>query len=203
MKRGAIVLAGGQSRRMGQPKAWLPFGSETLLQRILEILRPIVSCQIVVAAAGQRLPELPAGVVCVVDERPNRGPLEGLHAGLAAGAGLADVFYASSCDVPLLKRALVERLFDLMQPADQIVVPRDQQHFHPLAAVYRCDVLPLIQDLLRHDRLRPFYLFEQAITRIVPTDQLRDVDPRLDSLRNLNTPEEYEAALNEMRVNSP
>jgi molybdopterin-guanine dinucleotide biosynthesis protein A len=195
MKRGAIVLAGGQSRRMGRPKASLPFGRQTLLGRVLDVVGPLVSCQIVVAAADQPLPELPDGVICAVDQNPNRGPLEGLCAGLSAGAKLADVFYASSCDVPLLKREFVKRIFESMRPDDQIVVPRDHQHFHPLAAVYRHDVLPLIQALLEQNRLRPFFLFEQANTRTIDTEQLRDIDPQLDSLRNLNTPEDYQAAL--------
>jgi molybdopterin-guanine dinucleotide biosynthesis protein A len=195
VRRGAIVLAGGQSRRMGQPKAWLRFGEQTLLQHILDCFAPLVSCRIVVGAADQELPELPRDVIQTVDRRADRGPLEGLSAGLSAGVGRADVFYASSCDVPLLKREFIERLFVLMQPNDQIIVPRDAEHFHPLAAVYRADVLPLIDELLAADRLRPYFLFQKAATRIVDVEQLRDVDPQLESLRNLNTPEEYQAAL--------
>jgi molybdopterin-guanine dinucleotide biosynthesis protein A len=195
MQRGAIVLAGGQSRRMGQPKAWLPFGEDRLLTRILRILKPLVTCRIVVAAPNQDLLPLPEGVLLVRDRREGCGPLEGLWAGLSAGVAHADVFYASSCDVPLLKPAFVNRLFELMGPGDQIVVPRDDRHFHPLAAVYHRSVLPAVAELLAEDRLRPYVLFERVRTRAVDSAQLRDVDPRLDSLRNLNTPEEYQAAL--------
>jgi molybdenum cofactor guanylyltransferase len=194
-KRGAIVLAGGRSQRMGRPKAWLPFGQETLLARILGIVSPLVECRIVVAAPDQDLPPLPAGVLRADDRQEGRGPLEGILAGLTAGAGLADVFYVTGCDVPLLRPAFVTRMFELLRPADQIVVSRDADHFHPLAAVYRHDVLPHVQQLLAHDRRRPFFLFEQCATRVVKADDLREVDPRLDSLRNVNTPEDYAAAL--------
>jgi molybdopterin-guanine dinucleotide biosynthesis protein A len=180
---------------MGQAKAWLPFGEETLLTRILRVLEPLVACRIVVAAPSQALPPLPDGVILARDRREGCGPLEGLWAGLSAGVPHADVFYASSCDAPLLKPAFVNRLFELMGPEDQIVVPRDDRHFHPLAAVYHRSVLPAVAELLAEDRLRPYFLFERVHTRAVDTAQLRDVDPQLDSLRNLNTPEEYQAAL--------
>ncbi len=195
MRRGAIVLAGGQSRRMGHPKAWLPFGNETLLERVLGIVAPLVACRVVVAAPDQALPQLPTDVIRVHDQRHARGPLEGLFAGLMAGSGLADVFFVTSCDVPLLKPAFVNRMFELMQPEDRIVVPRDERHFHPLAAVYHHNVLPQVDNLLAHDQLRPFFLFERCATRVVDVDDLREVDPQLDSLRNLNTPEQYMAAL--------
>ena len=195
LKRGAIILAGGQSRRMGRPKAWLPFGDTTLLNHVLGIVAPLVDCRVVVAAPGQDLPILPEDVVRVHDRRQDCGPLEGLAAGLMAGQGLAEVFYVSSCDVPLLKPAFVARMFELMRPEDQIVVSRDHEHFHPLAAVYHHDVLVQVRELLADNRLRPFYLFDRCATRVIDTEELRDVDPSLDSLRNLNTPEEYAAAL--------
>ncbi len=194
MKRGAIILAGGQSRRMGTPKADLPFGPETLLTRLIRILSPLVSDCVVVAAAGQSPASLPAKVQLVHDERPARGPLEGLRAGLSASAS-CDACYVSSCDAPLLQSSFVTTLFDLLRPDDQIVVPRDTSHFHPLAAVYRHSVLPHVEELLRQDRLRPFFLFERVVTRAVDVEDLRVVDPTLQSLRNLNSPADYHQAL--------
>ncbi len=202
MRRGAIVLAGGQSRRMGRPKAWLPFGNQTLLERILAILAPLVSCRIVVAAPDQKLPRLPCDVLRVHDRCAGRGPLEGIAAGLTAGAGLADAFFVSSCDVPLLQPAVVVRLFDSLQASDRIVVPRDANHFHPLAAIYHHEVLTVVQQLLDRDQLRPFFLFDKCATRVINTEQLRDVDPKLVSFRNLNTHEDYAAALRDANLGS-
>ena len=62
MQVGGIVLCGGHSRRMGSPKALLPFGDETMLQRVLRLLAPVVGPLVVVAARDQQLPELPSGV---------------------------------------------------------------------------------------------------------------------------------------------
>ena len=194
------MLAGGQSRRMGVSKASLLFAGEPMLVRVLRVLEPIVSLRLVVAAPGQALPELPAGVRVVRDRVPGRGPLEGLAAGLAAGQqagqqGAADCFYLSSCDVPLLRESFVRRMFQLLAPGDSIVVPRDDTHLHPLAGVYRADILPVVERLLAAGRLRPTFLFEEVPTRVVEVAALQDVDPGLLSLRNVNTPVDVDDAL--------
>src|SRR5689334_1590078 len=101
MRTGGIVLCGGRSSRMGRPKAWLPFGGETMLQRVVRVLREVVDPVAVVAAPGQDIPELPTGVRVIRDEIEGKGPLGGLCAGLSAIAGECDAVYLSSCDVPL------------------------------------------------------------------------------------------------------
>jgi molybdenum cofactor guanylyltransferase len=191
---GGIVLCGGQSQRMGQPKAWLPFGEEVMLQRVVRILRTVVQPVVVVAGPEQLVPPLPTEVEVVRDEEKGRGPLQGLAAGLAALRGQAEAAYLSSCDAPFLRPALVRRLVALLDDY-AICVPRVGDYDHPLAAVYRVDVLDAALRLLRARRLRPTFLFEEVPTRIVAAEELHDVDPTFESLRNLNTPEEYQAAL--------
>ena len=93
---GGVILCGGQSKRMGRPKAWLPFGDETMLQRVVRILREVVEPVVVVAAPNQDVPALPAGVEIVHDEVEGKGPLAGLAAGLAALEGKADAVLAAS-----------------------------------------------------------------------------------------------------------
>jgi molybdopterin-guanine dinucleotide biosynthesis protein A len=197
MRTAGIVLCGGQSRRMGRAKAWLPFAGELLLPRMVRLLREVVDPVVVVAAAGQELPPLPSAVAVVRDEQPGRGPLQGLTAGLAALRGQADAAYASSCDVPFLRPAFVRRLIDLIG-ANLICAPEIGGYRHPLAALYRLDVAPVVARLLAEDRLRAAQLFEEVPTRFVQPEELADVDPSLQSVRNLNTPEEYEAALREI-----
>jgi molybdopterin-guanine dinucleotide biosynthesis protein A len=196
MHVGGVVLCGGESRRMGRPKAWLPFGDELMLPRVVRLLGEVVSPVVVVAAPGQELPPVPRGVPVVRDEARGRGPLQGLAGGLAALSGRAEAAYVSSCDVPLLRPAFVRRLIELLGPA-AVAVPYVGGFHHPLAAVYRLDVLPVARELLDSDRLRPFFLFERVPTRQVTEDELKAADPGLHSLRNLNTPEDYEAAVRE------
>jgi len=194
---GGIVLCGGESKRMGCSKAWLPFAGETMVSRVVRLLGEAVRPVVVVAAPGQDLPPLPGATVVVRDEEKGRGPLQGLAAGLAALEGQVDAAYASSCDVPLLVPAFVRRVVALLGD-HAICVPYIAGFHHPLAAVYRLDVLAAVRRLLTEDRLRPFFLVETVRTRVVSADDFADVDSTLQSLRNLNTPADYERALAEV-----
>lgn len=187
---GGIVLCGGKSSRMGQPKAWLPFGNETFLQRVVRILGDVVSPVVVVAAVGQDLPPLPADVLVTRDELEALGPVGGLAAGFAALRGQVDAVYVSGCDVPLLKPEVVRYMCRELAEND-VAVPIDGQFPQPLAAVYRLSLADKIQSLLESNRLRPVFLWEGARVSTVPVDALRIVDPQLDSFRNANTPEDY------------
>lgn len=194
-----ILLCGGQSSRMGRPKAWLPFAGEAMLCRVVRLLGEVVSPIVVVAAPDQDLPVLPAGVEVVRDIEPGRGPLQGMATGLSALSGRAETAYISSCDVPFLRRAFVRRLIEL-RGEHSICVPDVGGYRHPLAAVYRLDIAPVVAELLAEDRLRLASLFDRVPTRFVLPEELADVDPEFRTLRNLNTPEEYAAALREVEA---
>jgi molybdopterin-guanine dinucleotide biosynthesis protein A len=182
---------------MGRPKAWLPFGPETMLQRVVRLvggaagMGPIV----VVAAPGQELPALPEGVAVVRDPVSGRGPLQGIAAGLAALPEAAELVFATATDVPFLQPAWVDRLAALVGD-DDLAIPSFEGRLHPLAALYRrAAVLPAVEQLLRQDRLRPVFLTETVRARVVEGDELRAADPNLLTLRNLNTPDDYLRAL--------
>ena len=192
---GGIVLCGGKSTRMGTSKALLPFGSETMLQRVVRLLGEVVTTIVVVAAGDQELPALPSGVIVTRDEREGRGPLEGLRAGLKALPEHVDNAYVTSCDVPLLVPGFVRQILDLASGYDVTVMEIDG-FTHPLSAVYRRSTLAHIEDLLAKDRLRPVFLFEAVRTKRVKPEEMT-ADPELRTLRNLNTREDYERALAE------
>jgi molybdopterin-guanine dinucleotide biosynthesis protein A len=179
---------------MGAAKALLPFGDELMLQRVARLLGQVVSPLVVVAAPEQTLPPLPAGVTLTRDEREGRGPLEGLAAGLKALPPDVDAAYATSCDVPLLVPAFVSRMIQLLGD-QQIAVPECDGFCHPLSAVYRREILPVVEQLLAEDRLRPMFLFDQVSTRRVTAEELINVDPQLATLQNCNYPEDYQNAL--------
>jgi molybdopterin-guanine dinucleotide biosynthesis protein A len=202
MTVGGVVLCGGKSTRMGTPKATLPFGSEAMLQRVVRILGTVVSPIVVVAARDQALPPLPDSIGITRDERDAKGPLEGIRAGLSALPRSIDAAYITSCDVPLLVPAFVERMIHLM--GDHDIAVMDVDGFpHPLSAIYRRDTLPHVESLLAADRLRPVFLFDAVRTRRVTPEEMRVVDPELKTLRNLNTPEEYRAALADAGIQPP
>jgi molybdenum cofactor guanylyltransferase len=196
MTTGGIVLCGGKSTRMGTPKATLPFGPETMLQRVVRLLSTVVGPTIVVAARQQPLPALPDSVIVAEDEREQRGPLEGLRAGLKALPNSVDSAYVTSCDVPLLVPGFVTRMIELLGDHDIAVMEIDGFP-HPLSAVYRRNVLPQVEALLQRDKLRPVFLFDAVNTRRIRPAEMTSVDPQLRTLRNLNTRDDYQAALAE------
>ncbi len=194
MKQAALLLAGGQSRRMGTPKDALVFGGETLLARVARTLAEAVPLLLVVRSAGQQLAGLPRDIEVAEDSAPHLGPLEGLRAGLTALAGRADAVYLCAVDCPFLQAAFVARMFALLGPHDA-VVPRVARRVHPLSGCYRVSVHAAVERLLAAGRRDILALLDEVDTRFAGARALRAADARLDSLVNVNTPEEYHTAL--------
>ncbi|MBX3440214.1 MAG: NTP transferase domain-containing protein, partial [Planctomycetaceae bacterium] len=174
----------------------------TMLQRVVRILQEVVTPIVVVAAPDQDVPSVPAEVRIVHDDQEGLGPLAGLAAGLAALHNRAEAAYATSCDVPLLTpqfvRAVVARLKD-----HDLAIPRESDYYHPLAAVYRTSLDQRCADLLAAGKRRPLDLVRAARSCEIDVEDLRAVDPALDSLRNANTPDEYTALLTRTGFDSP
>jgi molybdopterin-guanine dinucleotide biosynthesis protein A len=191
---GGIVLCGGRSTRMGRPKHLLPFGPETLLQRVVRRMQEVVSPVVVVAAADQELPSLPEDVLVGRDDVEGRGPLGGLAKGLALMSSHRPAAFVSSCDAPFLEPAFIRRMLAELGEHD-LAIPREASYYHPLAAVYRVSLEKSVRELIAANRLRPFFLIESCQAKIVDVEDLRDVDPQLATLRNTNHPEDYEQAL--------
>jgi len=199
VKCGGIVLCGGESTRMGQPKAWLPFGDERMLPRVVRVLSEVVSPIVVVAAVGQSLPPLPEGVRIARDEYDGLGPLAGLAVGLEALGSEVDAAYASACDVPLLKPAFVRAVIAELREHD-LAIARDGEFYHPLAAAYRTRLAPAIRKLIAQKCLRLSLLVQQSDASKIDIETLRRADPDLASLRNMNTPEDYASALRDAGI---
>jgi molybdopterin-guanine dinucleotide biosynthesis protein A len=185
-----VILAGGRSSRMGTPKAWLEFAGEPMLQRIARRLRVGLPELVVVRAPGQELPAVEA--YFVEDRVEGQGPVAGLAAGLAA---VTRVFaFVVSCDVPFVDLEVARGLLAGADDFD-VVVPQWEGRLHPLQAVYRAALAPLLAQQLADGRRRPVDLYERVRTRIVTDDALRAWDPTGRTFVNMNTPEEYRAAV--------
>ncbi len=206
----AIVLAGGKSSRMGRPKALLPFDGEPLIVHTVRKLEHLFSEIIVVAAAGEQFVELSSllrsqpnepnklnkpdkpRVTLVRDEVAYQGPVAGIYYGLREARG--EIGFVTSCDVPFLNLRFISYLLSQISNYD-VVVPYWQERFQPLFAVYRRQVAPLLKDQLERGELRPISLYKKVRTREVVPDEIRRFDPEGLSFLNMNTPEDYQAAL--------
>jgi molybdopterin-guanine dinucleotide biosynthesis protein A len=204
MQTGAIILCGGRSSRMGRDKSSLPFGPETMLQRVVRLVGEIVDVEriVVVAAPSQEVPEMSREVIIARDADEFFGPLAGMAVGLnALGKRFkgVDAVYLTGCDAPLLVPAFIERLISLLGDSDA-VVPIESDQRHVLAAVYRPQVLEQVERLLAIKQFRLQSLLDEINARKVGADELRAVDPSLSSLRNVNSQAEYRAALEIMGI---
>lgn len=196
MTRSAIVLCGGRSTRMGRDKASLPFGGEPLLSRVVRIVRQTAGDVVLVAREGQALPE---GFEAVRDPAEGLGPLAGLMVGLRYVK--ADRAFVTACDAPFLRPALIERLVDLSAGYDA-AVPEIDGHLMVAAAVYARSIAPVVEALVARRALRTRDLLGYVRARRIPPEDLRDIDPDLESFRTCNTPESYADALRRAGITS-
>lgn len=185
-----IVLAGGAGRRMGTNKALLQLGGRTLLENAVDVLLT-VSDDVVVAGGPVDRRVWPALRVPVVPDRfQGRGPLAGLDAGLRAVKN--DSAIAVACDMPFLNPELLRFLAGQIAGHDA-VVPVCGGRRHPLHGVYSRTCLPVIEELLQggggmND------LLSRVKTRVVPQEEVLQLDPEGLSCLNVNYPEDLDRA---------
>ena len=181
---------------MGRSKAWLEYRGEYLLQRVVRLVSEVVRPVVVAAKVGQDLPPLPDSVTAVFDAVESAGPLAGIASGFDALASACEAAFVVACDHPLLKPRFIARLIDLLEdyPA---VVPLHEDRLHPTIALYRLDTRDILTEMLRTRSFRATTFAKRCSPRLVRADDLADCDPDMESLRNLNDPETYDALTGE------
>jgi molybdenum cofactor guanylyltransferase len=189
MSATAIVLCGGRSTRMGQDKGALPFGGESMLERITRILSGITDEVIVVGRRDQR-------TTTVHDTIEDQGPLSGIAAGLAASK--TDLNLVVACDMPLVNPAVLQRLVAMIDGHDACVAIVDG-HASALCGVYRSRIATDAQALLDSGERRVMKLLDRITTKRVDAALFRDIDPNLETFVSCDTQEAYQAALRTLR----
>jgi molybdenum cofactor guanylyltransferase len=189
----AIILAGGDSRRMGSDKTNLLLGEQTLLQHVIVTMQQIFPD--VIVSVRQPRPEIDLRQVC--DEQPDEGmPGGGPLAGLVSCLGrIATPWaFAVACDMPFVEPALVEWL-GKFRSTYQAVVPVVRGHPQPLAAYYAGSCLASMREsLAMHDKSLRGAL-QMLHVCYVDEAGLLDTDPQLRSFFDLDTPQDVEKAL--------
>lgn len=198
----AVVLAGGESRRMGRDKPFLEFRGRPLVKWVAERLQQAGFCRvdvILVVAPAARLEGFAAlGLRAVADVYAGRGPLAGLHAGLAA-AGPGHHFVIA-CDQPLFEPRAVRYLLECAensgrapdgQPPDA-VVPWAAGHLQVLHAVYHRRAADVAEQLLRAGESRLARLLDHLKWHRVDEEELRPFGDPVRMFFNVNTPQDVE-----------
>jgi len=194
LARAALVVCGGRSLRMGTSKAMLPFGDETMLERIVRIVQPHVEEVVLLTAKFEAAPELPFPVVELQDRVEDQGPAASIADGLKFVGNWADLALVVACDMPLVTPKSIEYLFSEIGQLDA-VIPRVKTLPQPLAAVYRTTCFEAFENTLASGNRRLLSCIEGLSTRWIGPEELGLIDPHLGLLRNVNTPEAYQDAL--------
>lgn len=199
-----IVLAGGASRRMGPlvdpraGKAALEFAGETLLGRVCRVAAAALRRVIVVAAPGQALPPLNAGVEIVRDSRPGAGPLAAILDGLRqalAGSPAPRTAVVLSCDVPLLSVGVLRFLVaEAVASGARWVLPVVEGHPQVLVSALATDLMAPIEDAVVRGIAGPRAFLAElghadpGAVRLVAAADLAAVDPTFESFFDIDTP---------------
>lgn len=185
-----VVLAGGEGRRLGSPKAWIEIDDRPLLLRILDRLAPLADDRLVVARPDQPLP--PGPYRRIDDVVPGAGPLAGLAAGLTALEDSSLRVAVSACDYPFTDPTLFRALRSIAPDAD-VVLPRGGGHLHPLQAVWRASAGAVCAALVHAGERRVRRALDRLRSHVLEPEAVTGVDVSR-ALLNVNVPDDLERA---------
>ena len=192
------VLAGGNSRRMGQDKALLTLSGHSLLVRAVAVLGSVVDEVVVVAPQDRGYARL--GVEIVPDVRPGLGPVGGIHAALVRGGGRP--VFILACDMPYVSGELVRwiigpsgenpmtRIAGQTTATTQVRVVHDGERFQPLCGLYSYDCLAKVEQALTENRCSGQALLDSLDTESLTLDHRQSWD-HPDLLLNVNEMESF------------
>ncbi len=188
-----VVLAGGQSRRMGANKALMPFKGKTLIAYATDVLSSLFSEVVIVTDARSHSENDYACFSCPVlcDRTAGIGPIGGIETALRAFPGKG--IFVAAADMPFLKAPVIKAMLAHTAGCDW-VVPELAGRLHPLHAFYGPDCLPAITAAIRSKSFALHRLVLRLRTCFFPEKTFRSLDPDLRSLFNINTPETFAQA---------
>ncbi len=194
----AIILAGGKSKRFnGKNKAFLKINHQTIIEIILEKLR-FVFKDVFIVVNDSRIYNLEAKIV--EDIYPEKGPLGGIYAGLLVSD--TNYNFIVGCDMPFLKPALLEFMREeslRYQSSFDILVPKIDDDFQPLHAIYSRNCINFIEEHIKNNQLKikEFYknVTGSLLLKEIPEEIIKKYDDKFLSFFNINTPELYSEAL--------
>jgi len=181
-----VILAGGESRRMGCDKALLPIDGALFIDHVYARLATLFDEVLIVTNSPEFYRELPCRKV--PDLYPGKGVLAGIHAGLCSAS--REKIFVAACDMPFLSAATIRRLC-LEKEQGDVVIPCSGLGMEPLHALYDKSCRPAMEAALDAGEKRIVSFFPQVRVHEVPAEVFQDCDPAGRSFCNINTPQEY------------
>jgi molybdopterin-guanine dinucleotide biosynthesis protein A len=182
-----IVLAGGQSSRLGTDKSFINVNGQSLIERIVAKLSRLSDDVIIVTNSPEQYDHLEARLVG--DIYPGKGVLGGLYSGLRAAINTYSLVVA--CDMPFLDLNLL-RYMILLARGHDVVIPRIGGFLEPLHAIYSKSCLEPIDRLLARGELKIIDFFSEVRVRYVEEGEVDIFDPQHLSFFNVNIPSDLE-----------
>ena len=188
----ACIQAGGQSTRMGEDKALKPFLGRPLIQRVVERLAPIADEVIVTTNRPDDYRFLDLRLVS--DLKPGRGALGGLYTAIASAS--RPMVAVVACDMPFASPALLRMASRILVEEEvDVVIPRSEEGYEPLHAIYRRDTCrPAIEAAIDAHQWKVIAWFPQVKVRVLTLAEIQTYDPSGLAFWNVNTPEEFSKA---------
>jgi len=189
-----VILAGGESRRMGRDKALLPWRGRPVIAHVASALREVASELLLSTNDLSRFAFL--SIRSVADRYPGQGPLAGLHAAMVATD--CPLLLVAACDMPRIRPCFLRRMIASAEGYDAVVPHDARGRPHPLCAVYRRNWLSCLETCLDHRRNKVLDLLATPgfrVRRLDPADGgFSDLDlinlNRIDDLSRLDADEE-------------
>ncbi len=188
-----VILAGGNSRRMGQNKALMRIGDETLIGHVIHRMRTVTDELLLITNSPEAYTEF--DVPRHIDIIPNAGALGGIHTGLTYAS--YDAALCVACDTPFLEPKLLTYLVSLLDEYDAVVpytCIQKKRTLQTLCAVYSKQGLRVIEKMLNESELRVHELYHRVRMRTVPPERWQPFDAEGLSFFNVNTPADFENA---------
>jgi molybdenum cofactor guanylyltransferase len=185
----AVILAGGKSSRMGSNKAFLKLKGKTFIEHQIDLLREIFNEITISANTPSEYKHL--NIPIIKDIYPNKGPLGGIYSGLINSRSFHTFMLA--CDMPFVETDLINHLKSFITGHD-VVVPQSKKGLEPLHAFYSKNCIAPIKQELDNNNLRVISFFPKVNVKIVKLDSLASSNKFKNSIKNLNTTEEYKSA---------
>lgn len=181
-----VILAGGESSRMGRNKALLEVNGERMIETAYRRMAELFDEVLLVTNTPESYDFIPCRKIA--DIHPGMGPLGGIHAALSSTA--AERAFVIACDMPGLNPQLIRELCSIQGGGD-VVIPETPGGLEPLHAVYSKSCLPKMEQMLFAGERRILSFFDLAQVRLVPRGRIAALDPEYASFRNINTQEDY------------
>ncbi|MCP3900321.1 MAG: molybdenum cofactor guanylyltransferase [Desulfobacteraceae bacterium] len=190
-KSTGVILAGGRNSRLpGEKKALRKIGGTMIMDRIHQELGSVVDEIIIVTNEPEEFSLWDALIVS--DIYPSRCALAGVHAGIYYAT--YDKIFITACDTPFIKRDIVEYILSFADHQHDVIIPEGEGGLEALLAVYSKACLPLIEKNLNANifMIKKFYAKNKV--KAIPLENLKKIDPLMESFFNINTPADIEKA---------